>query len=59
MRMRVALMLSGGKDSIFALDWCLEKGYEIAYVISVNSNLVRAIVSREIPDPILNSEVKP
>ena len=33
--MKVAVMLSGGKDSTFAIESCLEKGWEIEYLLSV------------------------
>ncbi len=33
--MNVAVMFSGGKDSVFAVDQCLSKGYNIQYLLSV------------------------
>ena len=33
--MKVAILYSGGKDSTFAIDHALEKGWEIAYLLSV------------------------
>lgn len=34
-KMRVAVMFSGGKDSTYAVEHCLNKGWEIAYLLSV------------------------
>lgn len=34
-KMRVAVMFSGGKDSTYAVEYCLSKGWEIAYLLSV------------------------
>lgn len=36
--MKVAVMYSGGKDSTYAIDYCLSKGWEIAYLLSVKPN---------------------
>jgi len=33
--MKVAVMFSGGKDSVFAVDHCLAKGWDIEYLLSV------------------------
>ena len=33
--MKVAILYSGGKDSTFAIDAVLKKGWEIAYLLSV------------------------
>jgi predicted ATP pyrophosphatase (TIGR00289 family) len=33
--MKVAVMYSGGKDSTFAIDYCLRKGWDIRYLLSV------------------------
>ena len=33
--MNVAVMFSGGKDSVFAVDHCLSKGWDIQYLLSV------------------------
>ncbi|MDO8628238.1 MAG: diphthine--ammonia ligase [Nanoarchaeota archaeon] len=33
--MKVAVMFSGGKDSVFAVDHCLSKGWDIQYLLSV------------------------
>ena len=33
--MKVAIMYSGGKDSTFAIDHALEKGWDIKYLISI------------------------
>lgn len=33
--MKVAILFSGGKDSTFAIDYAIEKGWEIAYLLSV------------------------
>lgn len=33
--MKVAIMFSGGKDSTFAIDYALEKGWKIDYLLSV------------------------
>ncbi len=33
--MKVAVMFSGGKDSTYATDFCLSRGWEIAYLLSV------------------------
>ena len=37
-KMRVAVMFSGGKDSTYAVEYCLSKGWEIAYLLSVKPN---------------------
>ena len=34
-KMRVAVLFSGGKDSTYAVEYCLSKGWEIAYLLSV------------------------
>ena len=34
-KMRVAVMFSGGKDSTYAVEYCMSKGWEIAYLLSV------------------------
>ena len=36
--MKVAILYSGGKDSTFAIDMAKEKGWEIAYLLSVKPN---------------------
>ena len=36
--MRVAIMFSGGKDSTLAIDYAMEKGFEISYLLSVKPN---------------------
>lgn len=36
--MKVAIMYSGGKDSTYAIDHALEKGWEIEYLISIKPN---------------------
>jgi len=36
--MKVAIMYSGGKDSTFAIDYALEKGWDIRYLISIKPN---------------------
>ena len=36
--MRVGIMFSGGKDSNFAIDFAKEKGWEVAYLLSVKPN---------------------
>ncbi len=33
--MKVAVLFSGGKDSVFAVDHCLSKGWDIEYLLSV------------------------
>ncbi|MDO8555735.1 MAG: diphthine--ammonia ligase [Nanoarchaeota archaeon] len=33
--MKVAVLFSGGKDSVFAVDHCLSKGWDIQYLLSV------------------------
>ena len=33
--MKVAILYSGGKDSTYAIDYALEKGYEISYLLSI------------------------
>lgn len=33
--MKVAVMFSGGKDSTYAIEYCLSRGWEIAYLLSV------------------------
>jgi uncharacterized protein (TIGR00290 family) len=32
--MKVGILYSGGKDSTFAIDYCMEKGWEIEYLLS-------------------------
>jgi len=34
-KMKVAVMFSGGKDSTFAIDYCLERKWQIEYLLSV------------------------
>jgi diphthine-ammonia ligase len=36
--MKVAIMYSGGKDSTFAIEYALEKGWDIRYLISIKPN---------------------
>ena len=36
--MKVAIMFSGGKDSTFAIDYALEEGWDIKYLISIKPN---------------------
>ena len=36
--MKVAIMYSGGKDSVYAIDYALRKGWEIQYLLSVKPN---------------------
>jgi len=35
---KVAVLYSGGKDSNYAVEYCLERGWEIAYLLSVKPN---------------------
>ena len=36
--MDVAIMYSGGKDSTYAIEYALDKGYNIKYLLSVKPN---------------------
>jgi predicted ATP pyrophosphatase (TIGR00289 family) len=36
--MKVAILFSGGKDSIMAVDWALENNHDIEYLLSVKPN---------------------
>ena len=36
--MKVAIMYSGGKDSTYAVDYALQRGWDIAYLLSVKPN---------------------
>jgi len=35
--MKIAVLFSGGKDSIRTLHWCLEKGYTVKYLVTMVS----------------------
>src|SRR3989344_8185660 len=37
-KMKVAVLYSGGKDSTYAIDYALKKGWEISYLLSVKPN---------------------
>lgn len=36
--MKVAVLYSGGKDSTYALDYCMQKGWDVQYLLSVKPN---------------------
>jgi len=35
--MKIAVLFSGGKDSVRTVHWCLEKGYDIKYLVTMIS----------------------
>ena len=33
--MKVAVLFSGGKDSVRTVHWCLKKGYDVKYLVTM------------------------